>query len=123
MKIVTWLLVAACVVVGAALRAWCLFHHPITSDEAIAGLMAQQALHGHFSAFYWGQSYGGVEPYLIAFQYRVFGFTPSLLGGVATVLAMGSGLVDVAYRPPPGVRRGPGSAGRRHRRGPSGRSL
>jgi hypothetical protein len=91
--IVTWLLVAACVVVGAALRAWYLFHHPITSDEAIAGLMAQQALHGHFSAFYWGQSYGGVEPYLIAFQYRVFGFTPSLLGGVATVLAIGSGLV------------------------------
>jgi uncharacterized membrane protein len=91
--IVTWLLVAACVGVGAALRAWYLFHHPITSDEAIAGLMAQQALHGHFSAFYWGQSYGGVEPYLIAFQYRVFGFTPSLLGGVATVLTVGSGLV------------------------------
>jgi hypothetical protein len=91
--VVTWLLVAACVVVGAALRAWYLFHHPITSDEAIAGLMAQQALHGHFSAFYWGQSYGGVEPYLIALQYRVFGFTPSLLGGVATVLAIGSGLV------------------------------
>ena len=91
--IVTWLVVAACVVVGAALRAWYLFHHPITSDEAIAGLMAQQALHGHFTAFYWGQSYGGVEPYLIAAQYKVFGFTPSLLGGVATVLAVGSGLV------------------------------
>jgi hypothetical protein len=91
--IVTWLLVAACVVVGAALRAWWLFHHPITSDEAIGGLMAQQALHGHFTAFYWGQSYGGVEPYLIALQYKVFGFTASLLGGVATVLAIGSGLV------------------------------
>jgi hypothetical protein len=91
--IVTWLLVAACVVVGAALRAWYLFHHPITSDEAIGGLMAQQALHGHFTAFYWGQSYGGVEPYLIALQYKVFGFTASLLGGVATVLAIGSGLV------------------------------
>jgi len=90
---VTWLLVAACVVVGAALRAWYLFHHPITSDEAIGGLMAQQALHGHFTAFYWGQSYGGVEPYLIALQYKVFGFTASLLGGVATVLAIGSGLV------------------------------
>ena len=91
--VVIWVLVAACVVVGAALRAWWLFHHPITSDEAIAGLMAQQALHGHFSAFYWGQSYGGVEPYLIALQYRVFGFTASLLGGVTTVLAIGSGLV------------------------------
>ncbi len=91
--IVIWLLVAACVVVGAALRAWYLFHHPITSDEAIGGLMAQQALHGHFTAFYWGQSYGGVEPYLIALQYKVFGFTASLLGGVATVLAIGSGLV------------------------------
>jgi hypothetical protein len=91
--IVTWSLVTACVVVGAALRAWYLFHHPITSDEAVAGLMAQQALHWHFSAFYWGQSYGGVEPYLIALQYWVFGVTASLLGGVATVLAIGSGLV------------------------------
>jgi hypothetical protein len=88
-----WLLVGACMVVGAVLRAWSLFHHPITSDEAIAGLMAQQAVHGHFSAFYWGQSYGGVEPYLIALRYAVFGFSPSLLGLVTTLMAVGSGLL------------------------------
>jgi hypothetical protein len=93
LPVAAWVLVGAFVVVGAVLRAWYLFHHPITSDEAIAGLMAQQALHGHFSAFYWGQSYGGVEPYLIALRYEIFGFSPSLLGLVTTLLAVGSGLL------------------------------
>ena len=55
------------------MRSWYLFHRPVNGDEAIAGLLANQIAHGHFSAFYWGQSYGGAEPYLVAVLYRVFG--------------------------------------------------
>jgi len=29
------------------------------SDEAVGGLMAKDALHGHLTAFMWGQAYGG----------------------------------------------------------------
>ena len=35
------------------------------SDEAIVGLMALHALHGHFTAFYWGQGYGGPQEALL----------------------------------------------------------
>ena len=55
--------------------------------------MAQQILHGHFSAFYWGQDYGGVEPYFVAAVFAVFGqsafaltVSASLLSGVAAIL-------------------------------------
>ncbi len=89
--IVTWLLVAARVVVAPALRAWYLFDHPITSDEAIGGLMAQQALHGHSTAFDWGQSYGGVELDGIALQTRSSVHRVHV-GPVATVLAIPPGL-------------------------------
>ena len=48
--------------------------------------MAQEILHGHFSAFYWGQNYGGLEPYVVAAVFAVFGqstftleITPALL--------------------------------------------
>ena len=58
---------------GLLLRCWYLTHQPTNSDVAIVGLMARQILHGHFSAFYWGQTYGGVEPYLVAVMFAVFG--------------------------------------------------
>jgi hypothetical protein len=55
--------------------------------------MAHQILHGHFSAFYWGQDYGGGEPYITALFLGIFGqrgltleFTPILLSGMAAVL-------------------------------------
>jgi hypothetical protein len=93
-SIAVWVVVVAAIAIGVALRAWYLFHRPITSDEAIAGLMARQAaVHGQFTAFYWGQFYGGVEPYLIGLRYAVFGFSSSQLGLVTTLLAAGSGLL------------------------------
>jgi hypothetical protein len=74
-------------VVGVALRAWFLAHHPITSDEAIVGLMARGILHGHFWAFYWGQHYGGVEPYLVAGLFGLFGASGVLIELTAATLS------------------------------------
>jgi 4-amino-4-deoxy-L-arabinose transferase-like glycosyltransferase len=78
---------------GIALRLWYLFHTPLNSDEAIVGLMARNILHGHFVAFYWGQPYGGGEPYVVAALFAVFGqsayvltLTSMLLGAAAAVL-------------------------------------
>ncbi len=55
--------------------------------------MARDILHGHFSAFYWGQDYGGVEPYVTAALFGVFGqsdvtlnLAPAVLSAVASVL-------------------------------------
>jgi hypothetical protein len=91
--IAQWVLIAAIVATGLILRAWFLYHRPVTSDEAIVGLMGQQILHGHNSAFYWGQYYGGVEQYLIALRYAVFGVSSWALPLVEVLLALGSGLL------------------------------
>jgi hypothetical protein len=37
----------------------------VDADEAIWGLMARHAAHGHISAFYWGQAYGGTQEVLL----------------------------------------------------------
>lgn len=72
--------------VGLVLRAWLIFHYPITSDEAVVGLIAQNAMHGHFNAFYWNQPYGGtIEPDIIALFFLVFGENGWVMG-----LAVGS---------------------------------
>lgn len=75
------------VLVGAGLRVWVLGRAPITSDEAVVGLMARQILHGHFSAFYWGQTYGGVEPYATALLFLVFGQSGFVIGLTPVILA------------------------------------
>ena len=88
-----WAVAGLVILSGIAVRCWYLFHRPVNGDEAIAGLLANQIAHGHFSAFYWGQSYGGAEPYLVAVLFRVFGsgiwamkVVPVLLAAVAGVL-------------------------------------
>ena len=55
--------------------------------------MAREILHGHFSAFYWGQNYGGAEPYAVAAMFLLFGqsqftlgLTPIALDAIAAVL-------------------------------------
>ena len=79
--------------VGTFIRAWLLFHQPVTSDEAVAGLIAHEILHGHTYAFFWGQPFGGVEPYVVAAVFAVFGqnsltlgLGPILLSAVAAIL-------------------------------------
>ena len=69
-------LVVAAGLVGLGIRLWFIFHTPSNADEDVAGLLATNALHGHFQAFYGGQSYGGTaEPVLIAIAFAVFGQT------------------------------------------------
>jgi hypothetical protein len=86
----------AAVLYGALLRAWLLAHLPLWGDEAIVGLQARAIGSGHFSAFYWGQHYGGLEPYVVAAALRVGGggetalnITPVLLSAVSAVLVAG----------------------------------
>ncbi len=86
-------LVGLSAVVGLALRLWFLAHDPITSDAAIAGLMAKQALGGHFVTFYWGQQYGGVEPYIVAAVVGPFGSTSWVLGDTAALLNLAASFV------------------------------
>jgi hypothetical protein len=83
---------------GLVLRLWALTRHPFNADEAVVGVMAHNILHGHFSAFYWGQSYGGGEPYVVAVVFALFGqsaftlgFTPVLLDAVAALLVFAIG--------------------------------
>ncbi len=97
--------IALALVVGAAVRAWYLFHRPITSDEAVGGLIANQILHGHTYAFFWGQPFGGVEPYAVAALFVVgghnwltLGLTPVILSAVAAVLVWRIALRFVADR-------------------------
>jgi 4-amino-4-deoxy-L-arabinose transferase-like glycosyltransferase len=85
--------VALVVLVGLLIRLWVLGRQPVTAPTEIPGLMANQILHGHFYAFYWGQNYGGVEPYVVAAMFAVFGhsaftlgLTPVLLDAVAALL-------------------------------------
>ena len=84
------------VVYGVLLHVWLLVHLPIWGDEAIVGIMARALGSGHFSAFYWGQDYGGLEPYVVALVLKVGGggepalnATPVLLAALAAVLVAG----------------------------------
>ena len=65
---------------GLYLRIWILGRTPITSDQAAVGLMAREILHGHLFAFYWGQHYGGGEPYVVAALFSLLGQSRLALG-------------------------------------------
>ncbi len=94
---------AVALVYGLLLHVWLLVHLPIWGDEAIVGLMAQAIGAGHFSAFYWGQHYGGLEPYVVAMALKVGGGGEPALNGAPAVLAAAaaalvSGIVATASR-------------------------
>lgn len=78
---------------GIAVRLWYLFHQPIDSDEALVGIAAQGIAHGHLTVFFLGSFYGGVEPYVSAGLFAIFGpsalalkATPVLLSAIASLL-------------------------------------
>ncbi len=73
---------------GVILRLWLLMHLPVWGDEAIVGLMAKSIDNGHFSAFYWGQNYGGLEPYVVAAALRIGGGGEPALNATPAVLAV-----------------------------------
>ncbi len=79
--------------VGLAVRLWFLGNAPINSDEATVGLMAHEILHGHNSAFYWGQDYGGVEPYVVASLMAVFGQSALTLTATPALLSLAGALL------------------------------
>jgi hypothetical protein len=72
---------------GLLLRAWVLAHVPLNSDEAVVGLVARGILAGHFVTFYWGQQYGGAEPYLVAAVIWLVHGSPMGIGGTAALLS------------------------------------
>jgi hypothetical protein len=78
--------------VGALERISLLAHLHLSGDEAVVGLMARQIGSGHLTTFYWGQTYGGVEPYAVALMRLVndgpvgLNATPVVLSAVASVL-------------------------------------
>ena len=51
------------------------------------GLVARGIVAGHQTAFVWHQAYGGVDPYLVAGVFAVFGASPLTLNLVPAVLA------------------------------------
>jgi 4-amino-4-deoxy-L-arabinose transferase-like glycosyltransferase len=78
------------VVVGVGLRIWVISSSSLgslDSDEAVWGLMARHLLDGHWSTFYWGQTYGGtIETVLTAGVFAIFGTSTVALKLVPTVL-------------------------------------
>jgi dolichyl-phosphate-mannose-protein mannosyltransferase len=84
------LLLVVGVAAGIALRVW-VIRTPelgyLDSDEAVPGLMARHFLHGEFSAFYWGQDYGGTaEVALLAAVFLLVGSHVFVLQLVPIVL-------------------------------------
>ncbi len=78
---------------GLALRAWLLAHLPLFGDEAVVGLVGRGIVHGNDTTFYWGQLYGGVEPYVVAVMLRLVNNGPMGLNLTPAVLALGAALV------------------------------
>lgn len=76
----------AVIAIAILLRLLIIGREPVNSDEAVVGLMAHEILRGHFFAFYWGQNYGGVEPYIVAFAFLIFGQSSWTLGLVPVFL-------------------------------------
>jgi len=81
------------ILVGLLLRLWVLGREPLDQTSAVPGMMAYAILHGHFSALYWGQKYGGVEPYVVAAVFAILGqssftlgLTPIILDAAAAIL-------------------------------------
>jgi hypothetical protein len=89
---VPWVLVAVAGAYGVLVRVWLLAHLGLFGDEAVVGLMGRGIFHGQFGAFYWGSTYGGAEPYVVAVVGRVNGgpmglnASPALLAAGAAVL-------------------------------------
>ena len=75
--------------IGLFVRLWLLANTPLNSDEGVVGLMAKGALHGHFTTFYWGQSYGGVEPFVVTALFAPFGVHTWVVKVVPLFLTVG----------------------------------
>ncbi len=94
-RIVPVLVVVVAALFGLVLRTWLLAHLVLFGDEAVVGLMSQAIVAGHPTTFYWGQHYGGVEPYVVSALFKfsdgplALNASAALLAGVATFLVAG----------------------------------
>ena len=79
--------VLAAAVYGGLLRVWLLAHQPLFGDESVVGLMGQAIGSGHVNTFYWGQHYGGLEPYVVAAVLKAVHAGPVGLNGTPMLLA------------------------------------
>ena len=86
-------LVIAALAAGTLFRVWFLFHEGVGADEATIGLMARAITHGHFSAFFWGQDYGGAEAYVVSLGFFVAGASIWVIKGTAIALFAVSALL------------------------------
>jgi 4-amino-4-deoxy-L-arabinose transferase-like glycosyltransferase len=81
---------------GIALRVW-IYRGALgvpDSDEAIVGLMALQAMHGHLTNFYWGQGYGGPQEALLTVPvFWLFGVSWAALRLVPILISAAAALV------------------------------
>jgi hypothetical protein len=92
--VAVFVVAALALLYGLVLRVWLLVELPIWGDEAIVGLMARAIDGGHFTAFYWGQHYGGLEPYVVALGLKVGGGgEPAMNATPAFLCAVGAALV------------------------------
>ncbi len=82
----TVVVVILVVAAGLGLRILALGRAPVGSDQAVVGLMAHEILNGHYFAFYWGQNYGGAEPYVTAGLFALFGQSAFTLGCTSVLL-------------------------------------
>jgi hypothetical protein len=80
-------LAVALALLGLVERIWMVNRLSISSDQAVVGLMAKRILQGHFVAFYWGQHYGGAEPYLTSVLFALFGSSDTTLNITPAVLS------------------------------------
>ncbi len=78
---------------GLFARLWLLSNTGLNSDEAVVGLMAKEALHGHLHTFYWGQQYGGLEALPLAGLFGVFGPHAWLIRAAAGLFSVAACLV------------------------------
>lgn len=85
-RVAFWAGVGLVVLVGLFLRVHLLTSQPIDGDQSVAGIMADQVLHGHFYTFFWGNQYAGGEFYLEALLFAVFGSGSVALNATAAVV-------------------------------------
>ena len=74
-------------------RVWLLGHARPSSDEGVVALEATGILHGEFHAFFWGQNYGGVEPWITALFFAIFPHNATVLHLETVSVACASGYV------------------------------
>ena len=55
--------------------------------------MSLGIVHGHFGAITWGQTYGGVEPYVTSVLFAVFGHSDTTLNLTPVVLSVTASLL------------------------------